>query len=729
MTLVLHFQQENWEALEVLWAEMIAAKAPVEPVVELLLVAAEKRVMGRCVPLVKEHATALTERGDHVGSAEILGLAILGGGSPGELSADLYRAAERAYQAETWWTTYADLAGLTSSTSDMRSAWRAFRKLLSFREGAVVLHASGWGMGSVTKLDRGALELEVRFVKGRLDKFPLKTAADIFEVMEDLDLRSLAVRDPEGLKKLIKDEPLEVLRRLVRRYGGRTSLAVLKNGALQFGLEGTTFNAWWKRARAAAEHSEWIEIIGEAGKAQVRLLAIAIDPTEGLRKQLRLARNLQRALARVRELVSGPSADPALREAALSTLEELATDESQPLADRLSAWMLLREQRKATPMLLGQRLQTAADMALPTDQTEAPALWKLFQRFPHARDQERCLEFLQDLYGEPWLDHAAAQIVHAPPGMAKPLVTALLEAKRTEEVVRHYGTLLARPTRNPHALIALAEAVESGKMSAELVGTMVGPVQRAQALLHLANFLHAEAPGDTLLGRARSKLSTLLTAGKEPLLGRLLASADRLALRGVKALGSRGVDDAIETVITDVIVKLAPELFREGEKPFWDTEAIWTTRTGLSRREAELRDLKEVKIPANAEAIGKAASYGDLSENSEWEAAIEDQRALTNRAMEIEQEIRRAQLLENAPISVEIVCPGTKVRYRNLTEKRDGEIHILGPWDLGGDQVVSYRAPLAAGLLGLHPGERARVTLPSGEIEVEVLSIDPLSLR
>ncbi|TAJ21270.1 MAG: hypothetical protein EPO68_05005, partial [Planctomycetota bacterium] len=174
MTLVLHFQQENWEALEVSWTEMISAKSPVEPVVELLLVATEKRLMGRCVPLVKEHAKALAANGDATGAAEILGLAILGGGSPGELSADLYRAAEHAYREEAWWAVYSEMAGLNLNSPDMRSAWRAFRKLLAIKEGAVVLHASGWGMGSVTRLDRDALELEVQFVKGRRDKFPLK---------------------------------------------------------------------------------------------------------------------------------------------------------------------------------------------------------------------------------------------------------------------------------------------------------------------------------------------------------------------------------------------------------------------------------------------------------------------------------------------------------------------------------------------------------------------------
>ena len=113
---------------------------------------------------------------------------------------------------------------------------------------------------------------------------------------------------------------------------------------------------------------------------------------------------------------------------------------------------------------------------------------------------------------------------------------------------------------------------------------------------------------------------------------------------------------------------------------FWDGAAIWTTRVGLEKRRPELRELREVKIPANQDAIGRAASFGDLSENSEWEAAIEDQRNLTARAMEMEDELRKTDLIEEAPVAEDTVCPGTRVKYR---EARAGgaPILILGPWD------------------------------------------------
>ena len=158
---------------------------------------------------------------------------------------------------------------------------------------------------------------------------------------------------------------------------------------------------------------------------------------------------------------------------------------------------------------------------------------------------------------------------------------------------------------------------------------------------------------------------------------------------------------------------------------------IWTTKIGLERRSAELRELTESKIPANEVAIGVAASYGDLSENAEWEAAIEEQRNLTQRAMDIETELRETDLLENVALPQGEAAPGTKVCYRE-DDGREREVAILGPWDgdtWGGVQVVSYRAPLAAGLLGTKIGATATLALPTGEEQVEVLSVEPLILE
>src|SRR5204863_3752391 len=136
--------------------------------------------------------------------------------------------------------------------------------------------------------------------------------------------------------------------------------------------------------------------------------------------------------------------------------------------------------------------------------------------------------------------------------------------------------------------------------------------QRAQCLLQLAVHLHDVTSANPTLARSRTRLIALMIEGKPPLLARLLAGADLETLRGYASLIEKGVDRALERVFTQVAVEIAPDVFRFEDRAFWDTPNTWTTRKGLLARQEELRILRDIKIPENAENIGRAASYGDL---------------------------------------------------------------------------------------------------------------------
>jgi transcription elongation factor GreA len=230
------------------------------------------------------------------------------------------------------------------------------------------------------------------------------------------------------------------------------------------------------------------------------------------------------------------------------------------------------------------------------------------------------------------------------------------------------------------------------------------------------------------MARAQQRLTDLLLEGQPPLAQRMLEGAEISALRTVRGMLQRGVDERLDSLITDVVIDMGGDVFRAEQRPFWEEDQIWTTRAGLEKRDGELRELKEKKLPANAEAIAKAAAFGDLSENAEWEQAIEEQRQLTNAASEMDKELRIAALLENALIPADTVCPGTRVRFRDRRSREEHTVTILGPWDARDDSTISYKAPLARGMLGRHRGDVATIELPSGTQEVEILTIEPAPL-
>jgi transcription elongation GreA/GreB family factor len=96
--------------------------------------------------------------------------------------------------------------------------------------------------------------------------------------------------------------------------------------------------------------------------------------------------------------------------------------------------------------------------------------------------------------------------------------------------------------------------------------------------------------------------------------------------------------------------------------------------------------------------------------------------------MELETEIERASLIENAILPAEIVAPGTRVSYLELSSGVSHRIEILGPWDADGERRISYRSPLAAGMLGHGPGDEVEIELPSGRLAVRIQDVEPILL-
>lgn len=721
MTLPILLVRERWQEFEDAWKQVIDSEGPVDEVLVALKLAGDKKRISRAVTRAREHARALEDGGRHGDAAHVLGALLVGGAPPSEVGDGLMRCAEKAWGSESWWSKYGELTGLTTEDGDPRKAWGDFASLLAFQTGNLVFHPGGWGPGEVLEINTEELEVQVQFANGRKDNFPMRAAIDIFDPLPESDLRAMNFRDAAEFAKRVKKEHLEIMRAVVERHHGTATTIAIRTALMQVGIEGSAWTAWWRKARKLAENSEWFEVSGSPQKAVVKLLLSAKDPIEGLRRQLRQAGNVSELHAKVRDLFVSTKVEKEVEEVALDGLEEAAKDSSEPIEERLAAWLFLLERRGSAPEAMQSTYEELRNAETPSDPSVAPAFWALVQMLPGARDQERAVGYLREVYGDGWLDEASKQLQHSPPGMVRPLIEALRTAKRDSELEDHYAGLLARPLRAPALLVTLARLLENGKLDEAKFPTAV---QRAQALLTLAHHLFQKRRGNAQAARVHTRLVESL-AGKDPLLRTLLKDVDIAGMRSIQVQIQRGVDDAIDHVITDIALDLDRHFFAIDDGPFWEGDTIWTTRVGLERRSKELRELREVKIPENQDAIGRAASYGDLSENAEWEAAMEEMRNLTQRAMQIEEELRLADLIENAVILENTACPGTTVKYRELASGANREIQILGPWDeqSDGPEVVSYRAPLAAGLLGSQPGEKVTLTLPSGSLDIEVLEV------
>jgi len=131
-------------------------------------------------------------------------------------------------------------------------------------------------------------------------------------------------------------------------------------------------------------------------------------------------------------------------------------------------------------------------------------------------------------------------------------------------------------------------------------------------------------------------------------------------------------------------------------------------------------------LPRNSTAIGEAAARGDLSENAEFTAALEERDRLTERANAMQADLAKARVIPSHMAHGDAVNIGTTVRARRQSTGQEETLTFLGPWDAATEKgIYYYKAPLALAFMGKRVGETAILRTDSAEEQWEVLEVRP----
>lgn len=148
------------------------------------------------------------------------------------------------------------------------------------------------------------------------------------------------------------------------------------------------------------------------------------------------------------------------------------------------------------------------------------------------------------------------------------------------------------------------------------------------------------------------------------------------------------------------------------------------TKDGVAKLEAELENLKTVRRREVAEKIKVALSFGDLSENSEYDEAKNEQGIVESRIADIEATLAHAQIIDSDDITTEKVGIGTVVKIFDKDMDEEMEFQIVGTSEANIDKgQMSDESPIGAALLGRKIGDLVDVETPSGIIQFEILDI------
>jgi len=607
------------------------------------------------------------------------------------------------------------LDGVGFGVVPLDESLRRLEKLVSFQLDSLVLNPT-WGLGKVRKLDYFYKRITVDFKTKKGHQFSFDAAVDMLESAPEDHILVLRQADPTAFENLLKEKPGDFLKAVIRSNGSSMTLIRLEDYCINNSfVKAVNWKAYWDRARADLKKDSCVVIPAKKTEPIV-LKAAAEDYGDSWLTAFSHETDPKLILASVREFVATKklaSADEALR---------------GKIAERLA--FAVTAARKTDDALFARLacLVTDLNFVNPPAAEMRGYLWerkryiKAAVNLP-AREVGAMITFLASD------DAARAKLYAAIPELCFTAVS---------EIVAQFGN-------DPACRKAVGDFMMRSDAPATLTTLVVGkietfgkfeyadvPVDGKQIRVLKAYHLWDELPSlitllthAIALGEGRRSGETLrmqnlvrrLFGDKTWLdkMFKMLSAADKIVFFE-RFQASIAWDPSTHHTTVVRMTKLVPELEAHLVKAEKKREyARVTSYRSFGLRKQEYLKLINEDMPANVKRIEFAKSYGDLSENAEYQYAKDEQRALMQKQTVMQAELEVVKPGDFADATTDEVMPGVTV----VCSTKDGEKiwTVLGEWDNDLERgIISSKTRVAQNMLGKKVGDDFEIPDADGNL-------------
>jgi transcription elongation GreA/GreB family factor len=589
-------------------------------------------------------------------------------------------------------------------------------KLSKLTVGACVVHKS-WGAGRIAEWDLLGDRLVVDFEDKKGHPLKLVFAIGSLDLLPDEHLLARRVSDLDGLQKLAKDNPAELVELTLKSHANSMSLDALEALLAPRVISAAEYKTWWTAAKKALKERRHIVVPAKRTEMLVRRETGGVSNSQAMIDDLAKARDMRaklNALARIQkdlDLFSDKATElvPAFDEVSgtvrkawrlhpkealqlLLARDELAEVAKVPLPE--GSFKLEELLREARPTL------AEASSALP-----AALLSRFYRAFPAAFPDRA------------WVQESLNHLTKTG-GRAVAEIAAVLDANDELDQLAEF----------------LKRSVRNRQLSTDLLIWMCKERKgKSESVfdIDLGNAIISAIEDDNAAGGPK-RVGRLYDAFAEDtgLLGEMVQDADddELRLFTKRILASQVFDDLTRRSLMGRLIKARPETQELMENNASRQESAlvvsWQSR---EKRKVDLEDLVKNKIPQNKKDIQIAREYGDLRENFEYKSARQQQAVLLRLQSKYERELRNARGTDFIGASTESVGIGTIVDIEDVATGAKQTYTILGAWDGDPDRhILSYLSEMAKALIGKKPGEESEVPTDAGATrKVRIAGIRP----
>lgn len=711
---------EEYDTLEERWLEMCEAlPSDATPLIEAVRTLRDKGETARATVLLSLLLPHYESAGAPQDRAALLEVAA--DCDPDDLSCrrQLVEALEQSYPESKGIRAFIRAANVEGSPTPSEAIAK-MRDLMVFEVDRFVYHPTSWGAGKILRISPSTGNMTVDFERNLGHSMPISGAASLLETLDANDFRAMRFAQLDELKRLASEDPAALFESLLKVRRGRATTKQVKLDLQDTVIPSSQWSRWWPTAKRALRDAPLIEMTAGTNP-EFMLRDEPQSPEESLAQRYRATKQFSRKITIARECID--------RFASFASAEDLASEIASDL------WMRAKEIADAEPshalelfMLVEKLRQCAGQADMPEGTTardliatnDHPAALLQDMTFDDLRRE--ALELVRGMWPEDWPDVWGEMLLAPSPSTADHVVRELEKTGNIEALRTALDEIVLNASDSPESMIWLWKRASADKLPVTF--DAMGKAALFERLLKLTNEVAGirDEGGDAGI---LSKLRSTLSANNFDMVEAVAESMPKDEVTRIHDIVSftRGLSEAGKATILNILEAAVPERFQE-QLERWEEPCIYTAKAGLDKQREELVRLTTVEYRKITVAIGDAAAMGDISDNAEYQSALEARQRLTERAAVLKAQVDSSKLVTPNIVPDDHIGVGSTVELEDLSDGSMRTFTFLGPWDANPDEdIYSYVAPFAQTFLGKKIGEVVEVTSGGSTARYEVLGL------
>lgn len=584
-----------------------------------------------------------------------------------------------------------------------------------------------WGFGIVQKIDELRRKIIIDFDNRHGHEMSFGYAGESLQILERNHLRTMLHFEPDKVRELGLREQAELVKLALSSCGPLTK-AHLKELFVGKIFSEEEWQIFWDKARASLKKDPFVEFPSRSTEP-LRLLTKPVNHSEVIASELDKKIATSELLGVIHKILSMPTTE---RE---SALEQKAVNKFLDVLRGLK----IQDQPEliARALILSKRISAYTAGKIQQETTYAEADTKSLHDLAHSllqperlisalngtpsRETTILLEVLIEYTRIHITEHVIFALPELKPSIFDEVIEFLLRSGEKERCVEAFRKWIATKPLPPVVVLWMCRNHDSALARDALQGGNVLDV--------VLDILEDKLAGENL--KIYKTIKKLLE--NSSFVERVLAVTDDEKCSQIfrKIMNLRGVEDITKRTIMGLMIKLKPALSSSVQTDTVSGPASIPMRVtswrSYRKRYAQYRELIEVQIPKNSRDIDAARSYGDLSENFEYHAALEQQKLLLCRRDELMRDLHAVKGTDFRDILTDKVRHGTTVVIVN-SSGAVRRITILGEWDSDEELgIVSSGSSIAKALIGHKTEDEVMIASDTGDEVWRIIEILPLS--